>query len=119
MEHPVVSREEWLAARKALLAKEKAWTRLRDELSEERRALPWVRIDKDYVFEGPNGKETLADLFAGAANWSSSISCSGPAGRTRASAARSEPTTSTASSRWPPNVREARTRRVRDSNRRC
>ena len=65
MEHAVVSREEWLAARKALLAKEKAWTRLRDQLSEERRALPWVRIDKEYVFEGPNGKETLADLFAG------------------------------------------------------
>jgi predicted dithiol-disulfide oxidoreductase (DUF899 family) len=65
MEHPVVSREEWLAARQALLAREKAWTRLRDELSAERRALPWVRIDKDYVFDGPNGNETLADLFAG------------------------------------------------------
>ena len=46
MNHPVVSREEWLEARKALLAKEKEWTRLRDRLSEERRALPWVRIDK-------------------------------------------------------------------------
>jgi len=65
MEHLVVSREEWLEARKALLVKEKAWTRMRDELSAERRALPWVRIDKEYVFEGPNGKETLADLFAG------------------------------------------------------
>jgi predicted dithiol-disulfide oxidoreductase (DUF899 family) len=65
MEHPVVSREEWLAARKALLTKEKAWTRLRDEMSAERRALPWVRIDKEYVFEGPRGRETLADLFAG------------------------------------------------------
>jgi predicted dithiol-disulfide oxidoreductase (DUF899 family) len=65
MEHRVVSREEWVEARKALLAKEKEWTRMRDRLSEERRALPWVRIDKEYVFEGPNGKETLADLFAG------------------------------------------------------
>jgi predicted dithiol-disulfide oxidoreductase (DUF899 family) len=65
MQHPVVSREEWIEARKALLAKEKEWTRLRDQLSAERRALPWVKVDKEYVFEGPNGKETLADLFAG------------------------------------------------------
>jgi predicted dithiol-disulfide oxidoreductase (DUF899 family) len=65
MEHQVVSREEWLEARKALLAKEKAWTRLRDTLSAERRALPWVRIDKEYVFEGPDGRRTLSDLFAG------------------------------------------------------
>src|ERR1700761_9338830 len=65
MQHPIVSRKEWLAARQDLLAKEKAFTRLRDELSAERRALPWVRIDKPYVFEGPNGPETLADLFDG------------------------------------------------------
>jgi predicted dithiol-disulfide oxidoreductase (DUF899 family) len=65
MAHPVVSREEWLEARRALLAKEKEWTRLRDRLSAERRQLPWVRIDKSYVFEGPNGKETLSDLFGG------------------------------------------------------
>lgn len=65
MNHPVVSREEWLAARKALLAKEKEWTRLRDELNAERRALPWVRIDKGYWFEGPDGRITLSDLFAG------------------------------------------------------
>lgn len=65
MEHRIVSRAEWVEARKALLAKEKEWTRLRDELSAERRALPWVRIDKEYVFEGPNGRETLSDLFAG------------------------------------------------------
>ncbi len=63
--HQIVSRGEWLAARKALLAKEKEFTRLRDQLSAERRALPWVRIDKQYVFEGSNGKETLADLFGG------------------------------------------------------
>lgn len=62
-DHPVVSREEWLAARKALLAKEKDFTRLRDELSRQRRALPWVKVDKQYDFDGPSGQETLADLF--------------------------------------------------------
>jgi predicted dithiol-disulfide oxidoreductase (DUF899 family) len=65
MPHQIVSREEWIEARKALLAKEKEWTRLRDQLSVERRALPWVRIDKEYVFKGPNGEKTLGDLFAG------------------------------------------------------
>jgi predicted dithiol-disulfide oxidoreductase (DUF899 family) len=64
-EHAIVSPEEWLAARKALLAKEKEFNRLRDQLSAERRALPWVKVEKNYVFEGPAGKETLADLFAG------------------------------------------------------
>jgi predicted dithiol-disulfide oxidoreductase (DUF899 family) len=63
--HEVVSREKWLAARKQLLAKEKEFTRLRDQLSEQRRALPWERVDKDYVFEGPKGKESLAQLFDG------------------------------------------------------
>ncbi|MBN9561848.1 MAG: DUF899 domain-containing protein [Alphaproteobacteria bacterium] len=63
--HKVVSRDEWLAARKALLAKEKEHTRARDALSAERRALPWVKIEKVYVFDGPNGRETLEDLFAG------------------------------------------------------
>jgi predicted dithiol-disulfide oxidoreductase (DUF899 family) len=61
----VVSREEWLAARKALLAKEKEFTRARDALSAERRRMPWVRVDKSYVFDGPAGKESLADLFGG------------------------------------------------------
>ena len=56
----VVSRDEWLAARKAFLAKEKEFTRARDELSRERRELPWVRVDKAYVFDGPAGKETLS-----------------------------------------------------------
>src|SRR5580698_7154043 len=65
MSNQVVSRNEWIEARKQHLAREKEFTRLRDQLSAERRALPWVRIDKEYVFEGPNGKETLADLFAG------------------------------------------------------
>src|SRR5437660_12079732 len=63
--HTIVSREEWREARKAHLAKEKEFTRLRDQLSAERRALPWVKVDKTYVFEGPAGKTTLAELFDG------------------------------------------------------
>jgi predicted dithiol-disulfide oxidoreductase (DUF899 family) len=63
--HHVVSQEAWTQARKELLAKEKEFTRLRDELSRARRELPWVRVDKTYVFEGVNGKATLADLFEG------------------------------------------------------
>src|SRR5438034_2098107 len=63
--NPIVTREEWLVARKQHLSKEKEFTRLRDELSRQRRELPWVRVEKRYVFEGPNGKETLADLFDG------------------------------------------------------
>ena len=61
----VVSRQEWVAARKELLAKEKELTRARDALNAERRRLPMVEIDKDYLFEGPDGKATLADLFEG------------------------------------------------------
>src|SRR5580698_4592844 len=63
--HKIVSEKEWLAARKNLLAREKELTRERDELNRQRRELPWVRVEKNYVFDGPNGKETLADLFAG------------------------------------------------------
>jgi predicted dithiol-disulfide oxidoreductase (DUF899 family) len=63
--HAVVSREEWLVARKALLAREKELTRQRDRLSAERRALPWVKVDKAYGFDAPEGRATLADLFAG------------------------------------------------------
>jgi predicted dithiol-disulfide oxidoreductase (DUF899 family) len=63
--HKVVSHAEWTRARKALLAKEKAFTRRRDALSRTRRELPWERAEKSYTFEGPNGKETLADLFDG------------------------------------------------------
>jgi len=63
--HPVVSQDEWLAARIPLLSKEKEFTRLRDELSRQRRALPWVRVEKPYVFDGPDGKLTLAELFGG------------------------------------------------------
>jgi predicted dithiol-disulfide oxidoreductase (DUF899 family) len=61
--HRVVSREDWLAARKELLAKEKAFTRKRDDLARERRELPWVRVDKPYAFDGPLGQESLAQLF--------------------------------------------------------
>lgn len=63
--HPIATREEWTRLRQELLAKEKEWTRAKDELSRMRRELPWVKVDKDYEFNGPNGKETLADLFEG------------------------------------------------------
>ena len=65
MQHTVISQEEWLAARKSLLAREKEFTKARDALTEARRALPWVKIEKDYVFDGPDGKQTLAELFDG------------------------------------------------------
>lgn len=65
MDHPVVSREEWLKARVALLEREKALTRLKDELAAARRELPWVEVDKAYVFEGPDGAVSLAELFRG------------------------------------------------------
>src|SRR4029450_10235391 len=63
--HLGVSHEEWLAARRKLLEKEKAFTRQSDEMSRLQRSLPWERVTKEYVFEGPGGRETLADLFAG------------------------------------------------------
>jgi predicted dithiol-disulfide oxidoreductase (DUF899 family)/ketosteroid isomerase-like protein len=62
--HPIVSHDAWVAARKEHLKKEKEFTRLRDDLSRQRRELPWERVEKEYVFDGPNGRETLADLFA-------------------------------------------------------
>ena len=65
MHNPIVSRDEWLAARKALLAKEKEFTRLRDSLNAERRALPWVKVDKQYMFDTPDGRQSLGELFAG------------------------------------------------------
>ena len=64
-DHKIVSQKEWIAARKELLKKEKEITRLSDQLSADRRKLPWVKIEKNYVFDGPDGKATLADLFAG------------------------------------------------------
>lgn len=63
--HAIVSRDQWVTARRRLLAKEKEFLRLRDQLSSERRELPWDRVEKRYVFEGPAGEETLADLFTG------------------------------------------------------
>jgi predicted dithiol-disulfide oxidoreductase (DUF899 family) len=65
MPHAVVSQSEWLKARKALLAKEKEFTHQRDTLSAARRDLPWVKVEKNYVFDGAASKETLADLFGG------------------------------------------------------
>jgi predicted dithiol-disulfide oxidoreductase (DUF899 family) len=59
----IVSRDEWLAARKILLQEEKDFTRLRDQLSRKRRQLPWLKVDTDYIFEDPNGKLSLGDLF--------------------------------------------------------
>lgn len=63
--HPVVSREDWIEARKALMAQEKEVTRLYDKVCAERRALPWVKIDTNYQFQGPKGQTNLADLFEG------------------------------------------------------
>ena len=65
MQHKVVSRDEWVAARKAHLANEKAFTKARDRLSAERHALPWVKVEKNYLFDTPEGKKSLADLFDG------------------------------------------------------
>src|ERR1700704_6426820 len=64
-DNPIVSRDEWLVARKQLLTKEKELTRVRDQLSAQRRELPWVKVEKPYLFDGPDGKTSLADLFAG------------------------------------------------------
>jgi predicted dithiol-disulfide oxidoreductase (DUF899 family) len=61
----VVGHDEWVAARKELLAKEKEFTRARDELTEQRQALPWEPVEKEYAFDGPKGEETLVDLFQG------------------------------------------------------
>ena len=63
VDHEVVTREKWLVSREALLAKEKELTRMRDRLSRERRELPWVLVDKQYIFDGPDGKRSLSDLF--------------------------------------------------------
>lgn len=63
--HRIVSHEEWVEARKGLLEREKELTRLRDEISRARRELPWERVEKEYVFDGPDGKVTLSDLFDG------------------------------------------------------
>lgn len=64
-DHNIVSHGEWIEARQKFLAAEKEFTRARDRLSQARRDLPWERVDKQYVFDGPNGRETLAELFDG------------------------------------------------------
>jgi predicted dithiol-disulfide oxidoreductase (DUF899 family) len=64
-QHQIVSRDEWIAARKELLQKEKDFTRLRDQLNAERCALPWVKVEKEYLFDTPNGRQSLGDLFDG------------------------------------------------------
>lgn len=63
--HKIVSHDEWTAARRAYLVEEKSFSRARDALARKRRELPWERVEKRYVFDGPNGKETLGDLFGG------------------------------------------------------
>jgi predicted dithiol-disulfide oxidoreductase (DUF899 family) len=65
MKGSIVSREEWTAARKQLLAKEKELTKLQEDVSQLRREMPWVKITKDYVFDTPSGKKTLSELFDG------------------------------------------------------
>jgi predicted dithiol-disulfide oxidoreductase (DUF899 family) len=90
----VVSPTEWEAARKELLIKEKQLTRQRDEVDRQRRELPWVKVEKEYVFEGPDGPERSRIFSPGAANSSCNISCSVPDGKKVAWAAPSKPTTS-------------------------
>src|ERR1700722_5736364 len=97
--HPIVSRSEWLEARAALLAREKAFTKLRDQLNAEQRALPWVRIEKEYVFDGPSGKITLAQLFNGRTPFSKNPLKRDPAKPANAWDALSKSTTSEACSR--------------------
>ena len=63
--HRIVGHDEWLEARRELLGREKEFTRLRDEIGRRQRALPWEPVEKEYVFDGPDGRETLAELFDG------------------------------------------------------
>ena len=93
MIHKAISKEEWLAARKQLLVKEKEFSRLRDELSQRRRDLPWEKVEKEYVFDGPKGKETLSDLFDGRSQLIIYTSCSTPNGPRAANRALSSPIT--------------------------
>jgi len=97
-DHAVVTHDEWIAARKELLDQEKEFTRRRDELSARRRALPWEAVDKEYVFEGPDGEETLSDLFAGRSQLIVYHFMFDPEWARAARAARSGPTTSTRTS---------------------
>jgi hypothetical protein len=78
MDHAIVSHDEWLAARRALLEREKEFTRQGDELRRQVRALPWEVVTKEYAFDGPDGTESLSDLFAERSPSSSITSCSTP-----------------------------------------
>jgi predicted dithiol-disulfide oxidoreductase (DUF899 family) len=105
--HTVVSHDAWVSARKNHLAKEKEFTHLRDQLSRERRELPWERVDKDYTFQGERGKVSLSDVFDGRSQLVVYYAMFNPetagphtppiAGMRRASCARGGWTTSTAS----------------------
>ena len=92
MQHQIVSREEWLAARLGLLKEEKELTRRSDELARRRQELPWVRIDKEYRFDTDEGNSLLAK---GARSSSSTTSCSDPTTRRAARCARPAPTPTT------------------------
>ena len=92
-EHKIAPENEWIKARMALLGKEKEFTVLRDQLSQQRRDMPWLAVDKEYVFEGPKGKETLSELFYGRSqlivyhfmfdsSWEASNACTAPFGPT-------------------------------------
>ena len=96
VEHPVVSTDRWTAERKKLLAREKELTHLRDQIAGERRALPWVRIEKDYVFDTLDGPRTLAELFDGRRQLIVQHFMLGPNWEQGAAAARSWPTIRTA-----------------------
>ena len=94
--HPVVAADRWVDARKALLAREKELMRLSDEVARERRALPWERVATDYVFDAPEGRRSLAELFEGRRQLLVQHFMLGPGGKRAARAARSWPTTATA-----------------------
>jgi len=100
--HPVVSRQQWLAERKQLLEREKELTRLGDQIAAERRALPWVRMDKEYLFDTPAGRRPLADLFDGRHQLVMEHFMLAPAGSRAARAAPTWPTIPTPRScTWP------------------
>lgn len=91
--HPVVSKDRWLAQRKALLAREKELTHLRDQIARERRAMPWTRVEKNYSFDTPKAHASSPISSRAAANWWCSTSCSAQTGSKAARAARTWPIT--------------------------
>jgi predicted dithiol-disulfide oxidoreductase (DUF899 family) len=95
--HRIVPHAEWIEERKKLLAKEKEFNRLRDQLSAQRRELPWERVEKQYTFEGPTAKKLFRNCSTARASWSFIISCSILNGTPDARIARSGPTISIAS----------------------